>query len=182
MPQFEGALRVDGANKLRRQFKDLAEEMYGSRAGRMGGKVLTEAYREGSELVASRARSNARGGTPLQRRSASAIKAKPSVRGAGVRVTASSGVPAALAAFFGRDRPSGWYLKQVTVGSSKDDLVTAARKQGFPAWVGQSWTVGRRGEGPHAVNDAVADSIDEVVDLVERGVLAAAKSLELETF
>ena len=40
----------------------------------------------------------------------------------------------------------------------------------FEKWVGSSWAVGKRGEGPYAINEAVADKEDEIVEAIADGM------------
>lgn len=94
-------------------------------------------------------------------------KAAPAIKGYGTATEASIGFPAksarypyASVAFWGAKKHTGWYRH---INSDEPQ---------HPEWVGNSWDAGRRGEGPYAINDAVAQVADDVADrygeLIER--------------
>lgn len=57
--------------------------------------------------------------------------------------------PAANAAFWGAKQRTGW-----NAGNSTPNQLP---------WVGNSWTVGHRGQGPYAINAAIADHMDDIL-------------------
>lgn len=64
---------------------------------------------------------------------------------------------AAFTAFWGIDRPIGWYASFPGATGAKQNL---------PAWVGNTWKddwlAGRFSEGPYAIRDAVRKNIPEI--------------------
>ena len=56
--------------------------------------------------------------------------------------------PRATATFGGSNQRSGWYANTAHAGSS------GARQH--PPWVGNTWQPGVAGQGPYAINDALA--------------------------
>lgn len=122
-------------------------------------KMLVKVNKSVAEIAATAARTKAAAGTPMQRRSARAIQAR------GTRTLASVSIktaraPMANVAFWGEKRRTGWYAHL----NSPD-----GRPQG-PAWVGSSWAAGVAGEGPYAINDAVAEVVPRVVEEWGKGI------------
>lgn len=114
------------------------------RAGlrKMGPEVRKQFAKELKELAeesAIDARGAAQGGTRQQQRAAYNVVGSGNLAGGSVVVTAGNDIPYALGAFFGGKRPI------------------------FPGlpWVGNSWEVGVRGQGPYFINDAIADDADK---------------------
>lgn len=149
------AINVEGGRELRRAFRDFA--------GKDGQRRLGQAYKEVAVLAASDAKAGARGGTPLQMKMAAAIKPKSSPTRAGVQFARTGEYKASGVAFWGANRPIGWYARKPGA---------TALRQRLPAWVGNTWTAATRGEGPHRVNDALAANvpryINELSDAVDR--------------
>lgn len=87
---------------------------------------------------------------------AGAIKAYANQNSLGVGVPRSSpGYPMATVAFWGSDKHDGWYA-DAQYGSSTG--------RQHPRWVGDQWVTGVHGQGPRAINDAVADNADGFVN------------------
>lgn len=67
---------------------------------------------------------------------------------AGARITVES---EANAAFWGAKKRTGWNAGH------------GGRPQ-HPAWIGNMWDAGVTGQGPYAINQALADHTDDIVD------------------
>ncbi len=117
-------------------------------------KALNAALKAGAEVVSSDARGRA--STPQQARAARQIKPSGTAKGASVTLTASKGVPFAVAAFLGMNRRTGWY--------AKDKYGASAGRQALP-WIGSGWKVGGTG-GPAAINPAIAAKQEEMLKRV----------------
>lgn len=100
-----------------------------------------------AKLVANEAQQRAGAGTPIQRKAASAIRASAGAGKASVSVRPSARIPFANGAFFG-----------------------AKRWRQFEPWVGTGWAVGRPGEGPYAINPAIASLKDRIVDVYAEAI------------
>lgn len=101
--------------------------------------------------AAAWAQSAARGGSRQQARAASAIKPRSTQQTA--RLAISGGPPYARAAFWGMVQRSGWY--------GRARYASSTGKQA-PPWVGNAWVAGVKGEGPHVINAALADHVDDI--------------------
>jgi hypothetical protein len=113
--------------------------------------------------VASKAQGIASGMGGVTAKAAGSIRAYATQQQASIGVS-SGGIPAV--AFWGALKRTGWYAHIHSPGG---------RPQ-HPKWVGTSWEPGQRGQGPYAINDAlaeVADTIEEryaemITDLAAR--------------
>ncbi len=140
------AVSVAGLKELRRDLKAL---------GPQWPKELSKLHKAIAKTVQVQAQSNARGMGRQQRKEAGAIKASGTQSGAALSVTQSSRYPFANPAFWGKIKRTGWYA-----GGT-------GRAQSLP-WVGSAWEVGAKGEGPYALNDAVAEKLPEIMQSYER--------------
>lgn len=145
------SIRVHGLAETQKAFRDAV--------GKEGPKRLRLAYKEVADLVASRAQSAARSGTPLEEKMAPALKAWASAgRGGGVAVVNTGSLQAAFVAFFGIDRRIGWFAGPKYSGTARD--------QRLPAWVGSNWKSnwqsGQFTEGPHAIREAARASVHDI--------------------
>lgn len=110
-------------------------------AGKEWPKQLTKVHKTIARAVQDRARARARGYGGVRRKAANAITARASAREAGIGVTLGTArYPFSAGAFFGADR-----YKQ------------------FPGWVGNNWEAGVYGQGPYAINEAVAGESDNIL-------------------
>lgn len=158
---------VTGAKELRQAFRKFGQDVDGKRPTRR----LTMAYKSISEWVANESRSRARGGLPMQEKMAAGIKGSASVsRGAQIKVTNTSSTPAAVAAVWGQKKRSGWF-------GTKKFKDYSGQTQGFLPWVGASWKVGVRGEGPYFINETIADNSDRIVGDLRDAIAAAARDV-----
>ena len=68
------------------------------------------------------------------------------------------------AAFWGAKKRTGWYA---------DPRYRKSKRQ-HPIWVGNSWQAGAKGQGPYALNDAIADNRDRIFELFSDAVYKAS--------
>lgn len=108
--------------------------------------------------VAEWARFKALAGTPAQRHFIAAIQGSGTARFARVTVKRTGLHAGAAATYFGA-RPltrHGW--------NAGRDRGPNTRPQ-YPPWVGNSWAVGARGQGPYVINPTIAENQKRIVDL-----------------
>lgn len=121
-------------------------------------KELRKTYRRvgtvGAQMARSRLRSMASEDRRLPR-SAAGLRGSSTAQEARISTGAPASAPFARAVIYGTKRRTGWF-------ADRRYALSAARNN--PEWVGVDWTVGRRGEGPRGVNDALADGEDRIVD------------------
>jgi hypothetical protein len=111
-------------------------------AGKEWPKELRAAQRDLVKPIetAARARADAYGG--VRRKAKNAIRASAGARQTAVGITIGTNrYPFSSGAFFG-----------------------AKRYPQFSGWVGNDWEAGAHGEGPYAINDAVADHTDRIIE------------------
>lgn len=116
-------------------------------------KELTRIHRDIAKraVEASRAEASSMGG--VQAKAATALRPAADRKAARVQVSARSKRNAmANVAFWGAKRRSGWYARE---------RYAASRRRQHPEWVGNSWDVAVRGQGPYAINEAIADNVDQ---------------------
>ena len=111
-------------------------------------KAMRKAGLAAAAVVTATAQARAAAGTPTQRKAARAIKARAGAGRAAVAVVPSRAIPFAFGAFFG-----------------------AKQYPQFDRWVGNTWDAGSRTSGPYAINPAIADTKDEVIDLYATAIL-----------
>ena len=144
----------------------LDELIAGLKASSQGlAREQRKANKRVAEQASEWARSGARSGTRQQVLAAGAIKARGTQSTA--RLAISGGPGYAKAAFWGMSRRTGWYAAE----RYRDSQARQA-----PPWVGNSWTAGVAGQGPHAINDAIAAHVDEVEALYAAGYESALKA------
>lgn len=164
------AVEVRNAKEVAKAFKDVA--------GKEGSKRLREAYKKVGQRIATRAQEKARAGTPLQAKVAGAIRAKATNFWAGLQIARTGPNKAAGVAFWGIDRRIGWFADPKYGDSTALD-------QRLPAWVGSSWKPawqsGQFNEGPHAIREAVGDSIPQIKTDLQEAVLAAFHDIGFQT-
>lgn len=123
-----------------------------------GVKSLRQANRGVAKLVEAGTRKRAVSGTPQQAKAAKAILGAAESTAAVIKIRNLNAVPFGIGAFMG----------------------ALAWKQ-FPPWVGANWTLGKPGEGPYVLRDAVSQDGPEIVDqyLKELADLFASADLPL---
>jgi hypothetical protein len=123
------------------------------------GEDIAELNQEIADLLAEKSRREASGMGGVYAKAAPAIVGAGTVRAARIRVKATKQYRFAPAAFWGTKRRSGWYAARRFEGSGGEQ---------HPYWVGNTWDVGVKGQGPYAINNAIADNIDDVLELWEK--------------
>jgi hypothetical protein len=128
------AVEIEGLKDFRKELKALGPEW---------PKALRKQYKTISDHVAQRAAAKASslGGVHA--------KAAPKIKGHATASEASVGVPsggAASVGVWGAKRHTGWYAKPQYADSPPQ----------HPKWVGNSWEPGVAGQGPYAINSAIA--------------------------
>lgn len=138
---------IDG---LRSAQRDLGREQR-----RANKDVATQAQRWAQDA--------ARGGTRQQQAMAGAIQARATQTVARLAISQAARWAPANPAFWGAMRHFGWY------GGWYRGERNPRRAAGFaggrpqsPPWVGNTWLAGRKGEGPHVINDTLAAHVDEI--------------------
>ncbi len=104
-------------------------------------RELAKAHRKIGNQVAGTAQSIAKGTSRQMAAASGAIKGRGTQRQASVAISGGARIPFADGAFWGAE----------------------AYPQ-FPPWVGNTWAPGVAGQGPYAINDAVAEEIPETLD------------------
>lgn len=118
-------------------------------------RELSKTHRGIAKRAGMASRTKAQSLGAPQRREAGAIGWSGTMTGAVVRVSQSARFPFANPTFWGRTSRTGWYAEKWAASHS-------GRAQGLP-WVGSSWDVGVRGQGPYAINDAIADELPSIM-------------------
>lgn len=116
-------------------------------------KEQRKAHRKVAAQVVKRAQAAAGGGTRREAKYARAIKPAATATVARIRIANGKTTAGAGATFWGAKRRSGWY------GAQKYNASPAPQ---HPKWVGNTWLAGRRGEGPHVINDVIASYAPEI--------------------
>lgn len=134
--------------------KELRTELRKLENPRQWTTALGKVQRDIAKQVAEWSRSTAAGmGGPASHAPfTKAIVGRGTVTGARIQINN----PDAYAAFWGAKQRSGW-----NVGNSTPNL---------PRWVGNSWDVGVAGQGPYAINDTIADRMDDIVRAYREGI------------
>jgi len=154
------AAEIRGLKEFRRQLKDVDAYWV---------KELRKASKDVADEGASHARREAASLGGVQAHAAKAIKGYATATEARVGILAGKRHPEANAAFWGAKRRTGWY------GFNRYRVSRAIQ---HPVWVGNAWEPAVRGQGPYAINDALAThlesllnryrkSIDDLADLVD---------------
>lgn len=145
------AYGVDGLAEFRRELRAL---------GPKWPRELTKVHKAASTRVQRRARFLARSMGGVQAHAAVTIKAYATATKASVGVSPTSAHPEAFVAFWGAEKRTGWFARPRYAGLFSQHL----------PWVGSNWDPGRRGQGPYAINDAVADELPKVIEEYGRGI------------
>jgi len=112
----------------------------------------------------SRAAARAMGG--VQAKAASAIGERHTSTSASVAVLPSSIDKMANIAFWGAKKRTGWYRNARYARSTAQ----------HPPWVGNSWTPMVAGQGPYAINAALAAHDDELLDEYLEAIMGIARA------
>lgn len=129
-------VEITGLAAFRKELKTLENpRQWTTELGRLNRTIARQAADD------AQAEARAMGGP--QRHFADAIKGYGSAAAARIRIADER----ANAAFWGAKQRTGWNAGNRTANQ--------------PDWVGASWDVAVRGQGPIAINDAIADKADE---------------------
>lgn len=146
---------LEGVRELRRELRAVDASW-----GRELRKVFKAIAKKAEDLAQTEARSM--GG--IQAKAAAAIKGQATQESAALVVSGGRRLPFANVAFWGVDPEHrlGWYSAERYSDSGPQHL---------PEWVGNTWDVAVAGQGPYAINAALAryapDIPDEFGDMVE---------------
>lgn len=140
-----GGVQVLGLREFRAALREL-DQRWDSAFSLAHQRIATQ----GANYARARARSM--GG--VQAKAASAIGGKHTTAQARVAVLPSAIDRMANVAFWGAKRHTGWYAKG-RYRNSPDQ---------HPPWVGNSWEPMVAGQGPYAINEALAQHRDELLD------------------
>jgi hypothetical protein len=134
---------IRGLRDFRRELKAIGPEW---------PRELRKVNKEISTRAAgwARARATAHGGA--QAKFADRIRGYANQRAA--RVGIATGNTGAGPTFWGAKRHTGWYDRARYNDSPPQ----------HPPWVGNSWDAAVHGQGPYALNPALADHVDDIVD------------------
>jgi hypothetical protein len=122
-------------------------------------REMTKVHTQIAELVRPIAEAKAISLGGMRRHFAGSIKSSGTQARSAITVARK-----ANAAFWGSSKHSGWYADPQYQGSTKPQ---------FPEWVGNTWEAGVPGQGPYAINDAVAASVPAILALYDKAVLEA---------
>lgn len=143
-------VEITGLRAFRKELKTLENpRQWTTELGRLNRTIAKEAAAE------SRSAAQAMGGP--QRHFAAAIKGYGSAAAARVRIADEN----AYAAFWGAKQRTGWNAGNQTPNQ--------------PEWVGASWDVAVRGQGPYAINDTIAENADRYADMYGDGLMDIAR-------
>lgn len=137
-----------------KDFDDFIHDLRDAQAGL--AKEKRRANKEVAEFVATRARSDARSGTRMERHFAAAIQGRATQNLARIGISSSKTNWGANTAFFGAKRRTGWYAKARYAPSPSPQ---------FPEWVGIGWPYASKSAGPYVLNAALADVLPQVEQL-----------------
>lgn len=137
-----------GWTELRADLKALTDD------GRWA-KELNKVHNTVAREASADARSWAREMGGSQRHFAKAIRGRGGARGARIAVVDGN----AFGAFWGaKQRWTGWNKER------------EGRRPNQPSWVGNSWDVAVSGQGPIAINDALAEGLPRYMQMFAEGI------------
>lgn len=111
-------------------------------------KEMRRLQKDIADEVAAKAQGIASGMGGVQAKAAGTIRAYATQVQASVGTTS----PIGNVAFWGALKRTGWYAHIHSPGGARQ----------HPVWVGASWEAGVHGQGPYAINDALADAADGI--------------------
>jgi hypothetical protein len=137
-----GAVEVEGFREFKRELRAVDNE---------APKSMRKAHRRIASYVQGKARSNAGAAGGVY------AKARNQIRGNSSATEASIGVrekTVGSVAFWGAKKRTGWYKAARYEESTRQ----------HPEWVGNTWDVGDRLQGPYVINYTIHEELDEIVD------------------
>lgn len=145
-----GGVEVTGLREFRKALKAMHPRW---------PQALADVHKQIAEQGAEASRFQAYGMGGVQRKAADGIRGIGNMREA--RIGVSGGI--SNAAFWGAKKRTGWYANPRYRVSGAPNL---------PQWVGNSWEPAVAGQGPYAINDALAAYMprlmDEYADMIEK--------------
>lgn len=144
MASRSSAVQVVGLAELRKELKLL-------NAGKKWTQELAKLSRKVSRSAVMWSRGEAAGMGGVWAHFARNIRGAGGATGARITIDA-----VANAAFWGAKQRTGWNKGGATPNQ--------------PDWVGASWQVGVAGQGPYAINQAIADHMDEIIEMYGEGI------------
>jgi len=138
---------IVGLKEFRRDLRVLGSEW---------PKELRKVHKKIADDGAMKSQGYARAMGGQQAKYASAIKGRATQREARIGITAGKSAAGANAAFWGARARYGWY------GFRRYHDTQGAPQ--FRPWVGSGWEVARFGEGPYAINQALAASLPGILN------------------
>ena len=138
-------VEVIGLKEFRRGLKAVGAEW---------PKELRRVHKTIADRGAALAQGFASGMGGVQAKAAGAIRGRANQRSARIGVAGGRGSPMANVAFWGAKRHSGWYAAARYSDSPPQ----------HPPWVGNSWEPAVFGQGPYAINPALARYLPELLD------------------
>lgn len=124
-------------------------------------KEIRKAHAPASNVAAKAARGAMRSGGRQLARAARGVRSAPTRSQARLAVKPTAAVPYVLVATWGSLRRTGFYAQGKYAGATRQ----------HPAWVGNSWQVATRGQGPYGINDGLAGGVDEIRAAYEKAVM-----------
>lgn len=142
----KAAIEVRNLKQFRKDLKQLE-------SGSEWAKALTAVNRTTAQKIAIIARAKALGLGGVRQHAASAIRGYATAEQGSVGFNPGGAHPEASVAFWGSKGRSGWYARPQYTGSKKPQ---------HPPWVGNSWEPGVAGQGPYAINAALAQYLPQL--------------------
>lgn len=183
-PTGGAAVKIEGLDDFRKRLAEAGDP-----------KAVKAHFKRAEKIIAQRvalvANAEAAGSSGVTRHYPKGVKGKSTARGASVYPWKKASYPAFWGAKPGKR--SGWnrtsYLRKNAKthtsvrtnapGKSSASAVRTRRNLGgkpqFPAWVGNSWQAGVRGQGPYAINSAVADSRPQIEQMYLKAMEQVAR-------
>lgn len=147
-------VEVKGLKQFRRDLK-AADAKY--------PKELRALHKRIADRVSVDARKKAQSLGGVHAKAAAAIKPRATQTEARLSVVPQKRTAMANVAFFGARARTGWYSHYRYASSARTSLArrVTGRVRGVqhPGWVGNSWEIAKRGEGPYALNDAIRTNV-----------------------
>lgn len=140
------AIELKGGRAFRRELKAASTDT-------KWNNELSKSYKRVSGFVASRSAEYARGTGGQTAHFADSVMGR--ARNTGAYVTVK---PNAATAFWGAKKRTGWNASNPN-----------SRPQ-HPKWIGNSWSVGVLGQGPYAINPAIAHHMPEILEEFEKAI------------
>lgn len=135
------AVEITGIKEFRAALKAMGPEW---------APKLRDVHEQIARRGAALSRGNAQGMGGVQAKAAGTIKGRGNQRQATIAVSGQKGL--GNVAFWGAKRHTGWYANpRYSDGKAQ-----------HPPWVGNTWEVAEHGQGPYAINEALADNLPDI--------------------